>query len=391
MTDAFARAVGLRSRMIAHRRYLHARPEIGLELPDTGDYVEQMLRDLGLATERHAGAGVTAVVSGTAGAGPTTVLRSDMDALPVEEETGLPFASTRPGRMHACGHDLHMAMLLGAAEALVAHPPERDVVLAFQPGEESDRGAVPMLQSHRSLQTETATAFAIHVHAGWPAHQVHYRRGTFMANGDWFEATFEGPGGHASQPHLAGNPIEAGAGFVSAAGALVRELAAEEDPVVATVTEFRMGNTVNVIPTRGSIRGTLRTLSTGRREAVVRGLEAAVSGSATASRTTGRFTLHEGYPAVVNDSGYVDRMVAALADSPAAEGLTEMGTPSMVIEDFSYFLQRWPGAMVYLGAQVEGRNAFNHAPDADFDEAVLSTGLALHLLAADGFQGRRRD
>lgn len=384
MSDAFARAAALQSRMVAHRRYLHARPEVGLELPDTGDYVEQTLRDLGFAPERHAGAGVTAVVPGTDGRGITTVLRSDMDALPVDEETGLPFASSRPGRMHACGHDLHMAMLLGAAEALAAHPPAHDVVLAFQPGEESDRGAVPMLESHRTLQTETATAFAIHVHAGWPAHRVHYRRGTFMAYGDWFEAAFEGLGGHASQPHLAGNPIDAGAAFVAAARALAEELA-EDEAVVATVTEIRMGNTVNVIPSRGTLRGTLRTLSPGRRQALVQGLREAVSRSAAESRTTGRFTLLEGYPAVVNDGGYVDRMLAALAGTPAAEGLTEMPAPSMVIEDFAYFLQRWPGAMVYLGAQVAGRTSFNHAPDADFDEAVLATGLALHLSAADGF------
>lgn len=384
MVDVFALAASLQDRMATHRRRLHAQPEVGLDLPDTGDYVEQQLRDLGLTVERHRGAGVSAVVAGTSRQGPATVLRSDMDALPIEETTGLSFSSTRPGAMHACGHDLHMAMLLGAAEAFTTHPPQRDVVLAFQPGEESDRGAVPMLERHRNLQLDAATAFAIHVHATWPAHGVHYRRGTFMAYGDWFEATFEGPGGHASQPHLAGNPIEAGAAFVAASRSLVGELSTPQETTVATVTEFLMGNTVNVIPDRGSMRGTLRTVSPERRDALIEGLRGAVARAATETRTTGRFRLLEGYPAVVNDPEYVDRMVAALERSPAASGLTEMAAPSMVIEDFAYFLQRWPGAMVYLGASIPGRTAFNHAPDADFDEAVMATGLVLHLMAAGG-------
>ncbi|HEY1116073.1 MAG TPA: M20/M25/M40 family metallo-hydrolase, partial [Acidimicrobiales bacterium] len=221
-------------------------------------------------------------------------------------------------------------------------------------------------------------------HATWPAHGVHYRRGTFMAYGDWFEATFEGPGGHASQPQLAGNPIEAGAAFVAAARDLVGQLSTPQETTVATVTEFLMGNTVNVIPDRGSMRGTLRTVSPERRDALVEGLRDAVAQAAAETRTTGRFRLLEGYPAVVNDPEYVDRMVAALERSPAARGLTEMAAPSMVIEDFAYFLQRWPGAMVYLGASIPGRTAFNHAPDADFDEAVMATGLALHLMAAGG-------
>ncbi len=371
--------------MVAHRRHLHARPEVGLELPETGDYVEQQLRGLGLRTERHAGAGITAVVPGTQGSGVPTVLRADMDALPVQEATALPFASLHSGVMHACGHDLHMAMLLGVAEALADRPPPHDVVLAFQPGEESDRGAVAMLARHRSLQLDPARTFAIHVHATWPAHQVHYRRGTFMAYGDWFEAVFTGPGGHASQPQLAGNPIEAGARFVGAVRALVADLA-DAESVVATATEFLMGNTVNVIPASGSVRGTLRTLSAERRDALIQGLGAAVARSASESRTAGSLSLVEGYPAVVNDAPFTEQMVNALSRSPAAGGLTEMEEPSMVIEDFAYFLQRWPGAMVYLGAQIAGRTAFNHAADADFDETVMATGLALHLLATEGFR-----
>lgn len=369
--------------MVGHRRHLHTEPEIGLDLPDTCDYVERALRACGLTTERHAGAGVTALVRGREPGGVPTVLRCDMDALPVEEATGLPFSSRRPGAMHACGHDLHMAMLLGAARALADEPPRHDVVLVFQPGEESDRGAVPTLARHRHLALADARAFAVHVHATLPAHSVNHTSGTFMAYGDWFQVDFRGSGGHASQPHLVGNPIEAGARFVLAAAEIVAALSADEH-LVATVTESAMGNTVNVIPAHGRLRGTIRTLSASQRDALVSGLSQAALDAGAAARTRAAFELTEGYPAVVNDAAYIDRLLAAVRRAGLGDLLAPMPAPSMVIEDFSYFLRKWPGAMVYLGAQVPGSEAFNHAKDAVFDESVLATGTTLHLMAADG-------
>ncbi len=253
-------------------------------------------------------------------------------------------------------------------------------MLVFQPGEETDRGAVPTLERHASLALEEAEAFAIHVHATWPAHSVHLRPGTFMAFGDWFRIDYSGPGAHASQPHLAGNPVEAAGELVGRLRDRVAELAADEH-LVATVTESLIGNTVNVIPTDGRLRGTTRTLSAQQRTTLHRELTDLASTTATEIGVEARTTITEGYPAVVNDAAYVDRVRAAVGTR--AE-VVEMAHPSMVIEDFAYFLHRWPGAMVYLGAQVPGHEAFNHAADAVFDEAVLATGAALHLLAADG-------
>lgn len=365
--------------MVHHRRALHREPEVGLDLPDTHAYVATALRDLGLEPEVHPGAGVSVVLPGTTDARPV-VLRADMDALPVSERSGLDFPSRREGAMHACGHDLHMAMLLGAAAALVEAPPARRTVLVFQPGEETDRGAVPTLAQHAALDLDDAETFAVHVHATWPAGTVHLRAGTFMAYGDWFRVDYRGPGAHASQPHLAGNPVVAASELVTRLRSSVCDLARGEH-LVATVTESLIGNTVNVIPTDGRLRGTLRTLSVERRDALHAELDRLARHTAAEVGVEAEVTITEGYPAVLNDREYVDRVRTAIGQH--AE-VVEMADPSMVIEDFSYFLQRWSGAMVYLGAQVPGRDAFNHAADAVFDEDVLATGAALHLLAADG-------
>ncbi len=379
MADRWEQATALQDWMAAHRRALHQEPEVGLDLPDTHAHVAGALRELGLAPEVHPGAGVTVEVPGTT-AGRPVVLRADMDALPVTERSGVEHPSRREGAMHACGHDLHMAMLLGVAAGLVEAPPARRTVLVFQPGEETDRGAVPTLTQHASLALDDAEAFAIHVHATWPAHTVHLRPGTFMAFGDWFRVDYRGPGAHASQPHLAGNPVVAASELVTRLRASVAELAREEH-LVATVTESLIGNTVNVIPTDGRLRGTMRSLSTDRRDALHSELKHLALATAAEVGVEARVSITEGYPAVVNDAGYVDRVRAAVGGRAEVVEMTE---PSMVIEDFAYFLHRWPGAMVYLGAQVPGHDAFNHAADAVFDEAVLQTGAALHLLAADG-------
>ena len=372
--------------MVEQRRHLHRHPEVGLELPDTHDHLETILRGLGLEPERHDRAGLTVAIAGTEPDGITTVLRGDMDALPVDERSGVPFGSTRPGAMHACGHDLHMAMLLGAARALVEHPPRRDVVLAFQPGEESDRGAVRTLE-HRSLQLgPAATAFAIHVHATQPAHSIHFTPGVFMAYGDWFQIDLDGPGGHAATPEETGNPIETASRFVLSAKQLIDELATAEH-VVATVTESVIGNSVNVIAASGRLRGTIRSLSADQRDRAIVGFREAIAEAAAVTGIRARLELTEGYPAVVNDPDFVAAMVSRFEEIFGTEQLVEMSRPSMVIEDFAYFLHRWPGAMVYLGAQVPGHTSFNHSDDVVYDEAVLSTGATMLLEAADGFSG----
>ncbi len=382
MSIRVEQALAVQEWMVTLRRELHQHPEVGLQLPRTHRRIEAVLRDLGYEVETHPGAGVTARVPGTAPDGVVSVLRSDMDALPVEERTGLPFRSTEPGAMHACGHDLHMAMLLGAAKVLAQAPPRRDTVLVFQPGEESDRGALAVLRHDNLNFPEAATAFAVHVHALAQPGAILCRPGVFMSFGDWFTVELQGPGGHASRPDLVGNPVEAGAEIATGLR-LVAAQVGKDEHVVATPTESLIGNTVNVIPATGRIRGTIRTLSTRNRDALIEGMHHLVAEVAGRHELTGKLTIHEGYPAVVNDPDFMRRFERRVGETELAEQLTPMPEPSMVIEDFAYFLHRWPGAMVYLGARGQENTSFNHADDVVYDENVLAVGAALHLLAAD--------
>jgi amidohydrolase len=359
------------------RRQLHAFPEVGLNLPATAEVVSGVLQDLGLEVETDsASSGISAVMPGTSG--HTVVLRADMDALPLQEKTDLEFRSQTDGSMHACGHDFHTAMLLGAARAL-SHIPERHtVVFAFQAGEEFDRGAVPLLEHAHLQNTGPARTFALHMHAQQPTGTFFWRPGPFMGFGDWFRIEITGRSGHASAPHLAQSPIPALAHLSHAIDGLT---AFDEQPwptTVATVTEVLSGNSVNVIPQTATLRGTLR----GRDESVIarirNDLQNLVDQAQDRFGVDVRLDLQIGYPAVVNDP---DATAYGVALASALDGAKHQQMPqtSMVIEDYSYFLQRWPGAMMYLGAAVPGHTSFNHADDVVFDEEALTVGCAFHV------------
>ena len=368
------------------RRHLHTHPEVGLHLPATADVVREVLTGLGLDIETDAASsGISTRMPGTTG--HTVVLRADMDALPLTEHTDLDFASLNPGSMHACGHDMHTTMLLAAARALAAMPERHDVVFAFQAGEEFDRGALPLLE-HRTLrEVGQARTFALHMHAQRPVGTFHWRRGSFMGFGDWFRITITGASGHASSPQLARSPIPAQA-FLAERIDAITDLDAQPWPTsVATVTETRAGNSVNVIPDIATLRGTLR----GRDEATIIAVREQLATLCEEAEqrfaVTVELDLQIGYPAVINDAGVTDEgigFVERLAASNRMPSVAAVAMPeaSMVIEDYSYFLQRWPGTMMYLGAQVDGCTSFNHSADVLFDEQAMTAGCAYLLEAA---------
>ncbi len=374
-----------------HRRALHAAPEVGLDLPRTQETVLRALD--GLPVEVSLGGtsrSVTAVLRGGQ-PGPTVLLRADMDALPVAEQTGLDFASTN-GAMHACGHDLHTAMLLGAAQLLSDRRSALagDVVLAFQPGEEGHDGMAHMLAEgllDASGSTPVA-AYALHVIASLlPAGLVASRPGPLLAAADVLEVTVTGPGGHGSQPHLTRDPVQALAAMVTALQVAVTREFDVFDPAVVTVGELHAGTADNVIPPIASLKATVRSFSPMAQDKLARVLPRVCRGVALAHDVEVDVVYRTEFPVTVNDATEAEWALERARGQIGAERVLVMPNPSTGSEDFSRVLQAVPGAMLFLGATPADRDPstapYNHAPTADFDESVLETGAALYADLAE--------
>jgi hippurate hydrolase len=380
------------------RRRLHRRPEIGLHLPATQAQIAETLRAVGL--EPRLGSSTSSVTTVIEGArpGPTILLRADMDGLPLNEDTGLGFASEVPGAMHACGHDTHVAMLLGAARLLAER---RDalagrVLLMFQPGEEGYHGARLMLDE--GLLAEGAhgaggveRAVAIHISTRYPSATIALRPGPLLASTDAIRATVRGRGGHASAPHLALDPIPTAAELVLALQAAVSRSVDAFDPVVLTIARISGGTTNNIIPERVEIEGTIRTTSSQNR-ALMRDLVRRVAaGVAAAQGTEIDLEIDEGYPVTLCDPE-VTAWVRGLAVELAGEAaVLDMAHPIMGGEDFSYITERVPGMMAFLGARPASEDPAtapqNHSNLVVFDEPSMALGVALYAAAAIDFLG----
>ena len=373
---------------ITLRRELHRHPELGLDLPRTQQVILGALEGLPLSVST--GTSTTSVIATLEGGepGPTTLLRADMDALPMTEDTGLPFASEVPGAMHACGHDAHVAMLVGAARLLSRRQsalPGR-VVLMFQPGEEGYAGASAMLDD--GLLDEVGPverAFAIHVTPLAPSGWVASKPGAFMASADAFRLVVTGQGGHASMPHDAVDPVPVACEIVTALQAMVTRRIAVSDPAVLTVASIHAGTTDNVIPESAELLGTVRALSEGSRAATLEGLERVAGHVAAAHLCEATITeIPPGYPVTVNDAVALEEVLGIAEDLLGADHVVRMPTAVMGAEDWSFVLQRVPGSMVLLGMAPPGvaHPAPNHSNRMVLDEAALATGVALHAAVA---------
>jgi amidohydrolase len=369
------------------RRRLHRHPELGLELPRTQEAVLEELGDLGLTLST--GGGVSSVVGVLDGdePGPTVLLRADMDALPMPEDTELDFRSEVPGAMHACGHDAHVAVLVGATRLLAARRGELHgrVVLAFQPGEEGHHGARSMIEEGLlEGDTRPDTAFAVHITPSLPSGMIATKAGPFMASADVVRVTVTGRGGHASMPHQALDPIPIACEVVQAIQTMITRRIDAFDPAVLTVATIEAGTTNNVIPESARLTGTLRAVSAGTRSSVLDGLRRLAEGIADAHGASAEVSVEEGYPVTVNDPSMADvaRQVAASVVGEAA--VVEMPTPVMGAEDFSYVLEQVPGAMVFLGAMPDGPGpvAPNHSNRMVIDESAMAAGIAFYTAVA---------
>src|SRR5205085_10888471 len=346
-TEILADAERVAADAIQLRRRIHRHPEIGLALPRTQAAVLEALDGLGLET--RAGQRTTSVIARLTGdkPGPTILLRADMDALPLREATGLPFASEVDGAMHACGHDAHVAMLVGAARVLARHRAELagSVLFMFQPGEEGYHGARVMLEEGLLDGTASPTgAFALHVTHREPAGAITTRPGPMLASGDTVQITVRGKGGHASAPHDCLEPIPVACEIVQAFQTLVTRRVNAFDPAIVTIAKIEAGTTRNVIPETAHLLGTIRTVSEKTRAGVLDGVKRVATGVAAAHGAEVEVELIRGYPVTVNHADGAARVLRIAADLLGAERVHEMPTPIMGSEDFSYVLQRVPGA-----------------------------------------------
>ncbi len=383
-------AASLLEPAVALRRRLHEHPEVGLDLPRTQEAVLGALD--GLSLEVTTGTGVTSVVAVLDGGepGPTTLLRADMDALPMTEDTGLPFASQVDGAMHACGHDAHVAMLVGAAHLLVDRRAvlAGRVVLMFQPGEEGCAGAQAMMdEGLLDRFGPVDRAFAIHVTPVVPSGLVAAKAGALMASADAFRIVVGGRGGHASMPHDAIDPVPVACEIVGALQAMVTRRVPMADPAVVTVASIHAGTTNNVIPESAVLEGTVRAHSEASRKLALDGVERVAAHVAAAHLcSTEVVPVARGYPVTVNDAAAVERVLGLAGQLMGEERVVRMPSAVMGAEDWSFVLQRVPGSMVFLGAAPPGveRPAPNHSNRMVIDEAAMVTGIALHAAVALG-------
>ena len=377
---------------VALRRAIHAEPELGLDLPKTTAKVKAALAGLPLEIrEGSSTSGIMALLRGPAN-GRTVLLRGDMDALPLVEDTGLAFTSLTQGAMHACGHDTHVAMLVGAARALCAN---RDrlpgsVVFMFQPGEEGWHGARFMIEDGL-LDPLPDAAFALHISPNMPGGVFAGRTGPLLASSDKLRIKVVGAGGHASMPHDALDPIPVLCEIVTALQTMVTRTIPVSDPAVITVARIESGTTDNVIPEDGRLWGTLRTLSERTRATAQAGIRRVAENIAAAHGAQATVTIENGFPVTVNDGRIVDLAETVAKGLYGERAWMTMPHPMMGAEDFSYILQKAAGAMVFLGAAPEGGDYRTccalHSNRMVLDESVMARGIAMHCAMAEAALG----
>ena len=375
----------------ALRRAIHAEPELGLDCPRTRDKLKAALTGFPLTfRDSQRTSGFIARLDGHA-PGRTVLLRGDMDALPIHEDTGLDFASRTPGHMHACGHDTHSAMLAGAAKLLAAR---RDsfsgtILFMFQPGEEGFAGAQVMIDEGLLDDPTPEAAFAIHIFPNVPGGVVACREGALLAATDMVRATITGKGGHAAMPHDAIDPLPVACEAVLALQTYIARRTTFTDPAILSITQISGGTTHNVIPDSVSLLGTLRTLSEAQRKASRAAIEQVLTHVAQAHGCGAAVDIEPGYPPTINDPRAV-ALIRACATGLFGEGAYHtIPAPIMGGEDFAYVLQKLPGAMAILGVAPPGGDPSARPPIHNarmmVDEAVLPRGVALHCAFATRF------
>jgi len=372
------RISGFQEELTAWRRHLHERPELGFQEHETAAFVAEKLRAFG-CDEVHtgiAGTGVVAVIRGH-GDGPAIGLRADMDALPIEEATGAAWISRNPGRMHACGHDGHTTMLLGAARYLAeTRNFAGTACLIFQPAEEGGGGGNVMIEDGLFERFPVEQVFGLH---NWPAAPL----GTFamcegpaMAASDELTIELVGKGCHAAWPHLGRDPVVAASLVIQAIQPLIAREVDPLDNAVISITRMRGGDAYNVVPERAELSGTIRTFREDTRERLIRRLEEIVQGIGLAQGVTGRVCVAAGYPATVNAAREAALGAEVAAEIVGEDKVDRAPTPCMGSEDFAFMLRQRPGSYIWMGTGGDGPTHQLHSPYYDFNDEALPIGVS---------------
>ncbi len=367
--------------LLTHRRELHAMPELAFKEVETSRYIAERLE--ALSPDRlEVGVAETGVVADVKGARPgrAVLVRADIDGLPIQEAGELAFRSTRRGVMHACGHDVHMAIALEVARAMAERRAQLSgmVRFVFQPAEERGLGAKPMIEA--GVLDGIDRVIGLHVWSELPVGQVSVRPGAMMAGSDMFTLTIRGAGGHGAQPQYTVDAVVIAAQVVSAIQTLASRETAPAAPVVITLGSIHGGSAANIVASEVVIQGTLRSLDTELRARLVRRIAELAEGIATAMRGHCQFSLESAVPPVVND-GSVATMVAEAARTVVGEDAVVMFEPLMVAEDFAYFLQARSGCFFLLGGAPEGARVGHHTAEFRIDERCLQLGFRVMMAA----------
>jgi amidohydrolase len=376
------RVADLHAEITSWRRDIHAHPELRYDVHRTAALVVEKLKSFG-CDEVVAGIGQTGVVGVIRGrkGGKVIGLRADMDALPLEEETNLPYKSTVPGKMHACGHDGHTAMLLGAAKYLAeTRNFAGTAVVIFQPAEEGGAGALAMIRDGLISRFAIQEVYGMHNYPGLPLGQFGIRTGAMMASADHITIDIEGKGGHAARPHLSIDTILVGAQIINQLQSIVARNVDPLDAAVVSVCMFQAGHTDNVIPQHAKLRGTARALTDEVRKMLQKRVPEIVEGTAALYGAKAELTYTNGYPVLVNHDHQMEFAAGVAREIAGSEKVATNFPPVMGAEDFSFMLEERPGAFIFIG---NGDSAGLHHPAYNFNDEVIPVGTSYWVRLAE--------
>jgi hippurate hydrolase len=377
------RVAEMQDQVAEWRRHLHENPELLYDVHNTSAFVADKLRSFGCdVVETGIGrTGVVAIIKGSQGEGPVIGFRADMDALPILETSGKPWASKTPGKAHSCGHDGHTAMLLGAAQYLAeTRNFKGSIAVIFQPAEEGGAGALAMINDGMLEKFGISQVFGMHNEPHLPVGSFALRKGSIMAAADTFEITINGRGSHAAQPHMSIDPVLAASHVVVALQSIVSR---ETDPLkslVVTVASIHGGQASNVIPAFVKLAGTVRTLLPETRDFAERRLREVATATATAHGATAEVTYHRGYPVTFNHDDETDFAIEIASKVAGPRAVNSGMAPHMGAEDFSYMLEKRPGAFIFIG---NGDTAGLHNAAYDFNDEAIPFGVSYWVTLAE--------